>query len=182
MTMPDDLNQDAPAPNTSEIDSLKLELASLTTERDSLKTANLAWADQENVWTAQGEVLQTAQADLVSVRLERDTLKSQLDQSNATLETVKEEALSNRRSTLRTKYKLSEERVASLDNASLDVLEAVLAEAMPIATPAPPLNPVGLDLSNAPGNAEPPELDDMQRARLNMEEARKRPERYSSTV
>jgi septal ring factor EnvC (AmiA/AmiB activator) len=131
-----------------------------------LTGANKKFADDAVRMANTGQQLKDVQSQLEESRKTSSTLTEQLEQAKTSNSTMVEQMTTRRRQDLVSRYGLSEERVANLDDAKLAVLE----DELPHVTPAPansaslPANGTGLGLGGGGGSPDLSTLSESDRA------------------
>ena len=127
-----------------------------------LQAANKKFADDMAGLVKQGEQLKTSQSVLEQAKKDLATLQAKLDDTVKSRDGLAGQALTRRRQDLVTKYQVPEDRVASLDDAGLAILESTLPHIKPGGNGAN--TGKGLGLGGGPGAGDLSDLSDSARA------------------
>ena len=168
-------------PSEAEVTELRTQLATANItigERDEaivthttaiadLQVANKKFADEAAGLAGTSKQLTDALQAVEASRKTSADLTEKLELATTSNTTLTEAVTSRRRSDLVTKYSLTEEHVAGLDDAGLTVLENALPH-VPVAAsgnaPKPPVKPNGMGIGGGAGVTELADLDETQRA------------------
>ena len=144
----------------AEVTKLQESLDLAGKEIAGLQAANKKFADDMAGLVNQGQQLKVSQSALEQARKDLALAQTTLDDTVKSRDGLTGQLLTRRRQDLITKYRVPEDRVASLDDAGLTTLEATL----PHIKPGTDNSGKGLGLNGGPGTGDLSELSDSARA------------------